>query len=92
MISSRVTAALLVAGTVALGGCTGLSDTEQRVMTGGLAGAGAGAAIGAIAGSTPIGLGIGAATGIAGGYLWDQHRRAEDRAFRRGVEAGRTGN
>ena len=48
-------------------GCAGLSDTQQRSMTGGLIGAGAGAAIGAISGNAGWGAVIGAAPGSGQG-------------------------
>jgi hypothetical protein len=54
-----------------LAGCSGLSNTEQRVLTGATIGAGAGAGLGAVTGglSIPagaiIGAGAGAATGLA---------------------------
>ena len=70
-------------------GCTGLSDTEQRTGTGAAAGAAAGAVIGAMVGSPGLGAGIGAGVGSAGGYLWDQHKKSEDKAYQEGVEAGR---
>lgn len=75
-------------GAVVLAGCAGLSDTEQRLLTGTAAGTAGGAAIGAMAGNAALGAGIGAAAGLAGGFLVDQHRQAEDRAFQRGVAAG----
>ena len=74
-----------------LAGCAGLTDTQQRVLTGTTGGAAGGAAIGAIAGNAALGAGIGAAVGLAGGYLWDRHRQAEQRAFEQGVATGRAG-
>lgn len=73
-----------------LAGCAGLSDTQQRTLSGGALGAAGGAAIGAIAGNAALGAGIGGAAGLAGGFLFDQHRQAEERAFRQGYEAGQT--
>ena len=77
-----------VAGVMLLAGCAGLTDSQQRMMTGTMAGTAGGAAIGAIAGNAALGAGIGAAAGLAGGYLYDQHRQAEDRAYRQGYAAG----
>ncbi len=74
----------------ALGGCAGLSETEQRTLTGGAAGAAGGAVIGAIAGNTALGVVIGGAAGVAGGYIWDQHKKSEERAYQRGVQDGKT--
>ena len=53
-----------------LGGCSGMSNTEQKMLSGGAIGAAAGAGITAIAGGNPIwGAVGGAAVGTAGGYL-----------------------
>jgi hypothetical protein len=76
---------------VALAGCAGMTDTEQRLVTGTAGGTAAGAAIGAIAGNAALGAGIGAGVGLAGSYLWDRHRQAEQRAFEEGVATGRAG-
>ena len=55
---------------VFLAGCSGMSDTQQRTLSGGAIGAAAGAGITAIAGGNPIWGAIGgAAVGTAGGYL-----------------------
>ena len=60
-------------GIVALAGCTGMDDTQQRTLSG----AGAGAAIGAVGtvmtgGCIACGAAIGGAVGAAGGYVYDQ--------------------
>lgn len=70
-----VASMLLVA--VATGGCAGMSETEQRTLTGGAGGAAAGAVIGALAGNAGLGAAIGGAVGAGGGFLYG-----------RGVEAG----
>lgn len=67
-----------------LSGCAGLSDTQQRAMTGGLGGAAGGALIGAIAGNAGMGAAIGAAAGTAGGYLYGKHKESEQRAYEQG--------
>ena len=69
---------ILVIG-LALGGCSGMSDTEKRTMGGTAIGAGAGAAVGAVAGNTAVGAIVGAAAGTAGGYLYDQHKKSEEK-------------
>ena len=86
---SGLAAVLAVALTTA--GCAGMSDTEQRLLTGTTGGAAGGAAIGALAGNAALGAGIGAASGLAGSFLWDRHKQAEQRAFEQGVQTGRTG-
>ena len=51
-------------------GCSGMSNTQQKMLSGGAIGAAAGAGIVAIAGGNPIWGAIGgAAVGTAGGYL-----------------------
>ena len=63
---------------LALGGCSGMSDTEQRTLSGGAIGAGAGAVVGAAAGNTGLGAVVGAGAGVAGGYLYDQHQKSKE--------------
>lgn len=67
-----------------LASCAGMSDTQQRTVTGGLGGAATGAAIGAIAGNAGMGAAIGAAAGTAGGYLYGKHKESEQRAYEQG--------
>jgi len=73
---------------LALGGCAGMSDTEQRTLSGGAVGAGAGAIVGAIAGHTAWGAAIGAAGGIAGGFLYDRYEKSKEAEYQRGYKAG----
>jgi hypothetical protein len=55
---------------IVLAGCSGMSNTQQKMLSGGAIGAAAGAGITAIAGGNPIWGAIGgAAVGTAGGYL-----------------------
>jgi hypothetical protein len=61
-----------------LGGCSGMSDTEQRTLSGAAIGAGAGAVVGAIAGNTAVGALVGTAVGAGGGYLYDQHKKSQE--------------
>ncbi len=58
-----------VAATVLLAGCSNMSPTEQRAVTGTGIGAAGGAVIGALAGNAGLGAGIGAAAGLAGGLV-----------------------
>lgn len=67
-----------------LSGCAGMSDTQQRTVTGGMGGAATGAVIGAIAGNAGMGAAIGAAAGTVGGYLFGKHKEAEQRAYDQG--------
>ena len=75
---------------LSLAGCSGMSDTEQRVLSGGAIGATGGAIIGAMAGSPGWGAAIGGAAGLAGGYLYDRNRKNIDAAYRSGYRAGAT--
>ncbi|WP_411728037.1 YMGG-like glycine zipper-containing protein [Methyloglobulus sp.] len=67
-----------------LTGCAGLSDTQQRSVTGGLGGAAGGAVIGAIAGNAGMGALIGGAVGTAGGFLYGKHKESEQKAYEQG--------
>lgn len=89
----RKSALTLLFGTMLLAGCAqDMSDTTRRTGTGALGGAAVGGAIGSLSGNFGWGALIGAGAGAAGGYLFDQHRRANDRAFQRGVDQGRRAN
>jgi hypothetical protein len=81
--------AILVAGALATSGCAGMSQTEQRTLTGGAGGAAAGAVIGAIAGNAGLGALIGGAVGTTGGFLYGKHKESEQNAYNQGVAAGR---
>ncbi|MEJ1977157.1 MAG: glycine zipper family protein [Acetobacteraceae bacterium] len=63
---------IAVALTIPLVGCSNMSPTEQRALSGTGIGAAGGAVIGAIAGNAGLGAGIGAAAGLASGLLYDQ--------------------
>jgi len=78
----------LVASIVAIGGCAGMSETEQRTLTGGAAGAAGGAVIGALAGNAGLGAAIGGGAGLAGGFLLGRHEESRQAAFQQGVAAG----
>jgi uncharacterized membrane protein len=83
---------ILLVFSLALGGCAGMSDTEQRTLSGAAIGTAAGGIVGAVAGHTGLGLAAGAVAGAAGGYLYDHHeksqQKAHDEAYRQGFEAG----
>ncbi len=67
---------ILVVLTLALGGCSGMSSTQQRVLSGGAIGASSGALIGWAAGSPAAGAAIGGGAGLLGGYLYDQYEKS----------------
>jgi len=66
-----VTVIILIAG-----GCSGMSYTEQRVLSGGAMGAAGGAVIGAAAGSAALGAAAGGGAGLLGGYVYDQYQKS----------------
>ncbi|RJR32539.1 MAG: hypothetical protein C4567_18570 [Deltaproteobacteria bacterium] len=61
------------------GGCSGMSYTEQRVISGTAIGAGGGALIGWAAGSPAAGAAIGAGAGALGGFLYDRYEKSQGR-------------
>jgi osmotically inducible lipoprotein OsmB len=65
--------------TLALAGCSGMSTTQQRVVSGGAIGASSGALIGWAAGSPAAGAAIGGGAGLLGGYLYDQYEKSQGR-------------
>jgi len=73
---------------VAMGGCAGMTETQQRTLTGGAGGAAGGALIGAIAGNAGLGAAIGAGAGLAGGYLYGKHEESTQAAYQQGVADG----
>jgi len=81
--------ALLFLVMVWLGGCSDMSPTAQRTLSGGAIGAGGGALIGAIAGNAGMGAAIGGAAGLAGGYVYDAHKRSQQQAYEQGYQDGR---
>jgi hypothetical protein len=80
---------ILLAGSVALTGCSGLSDTQQRALTGTGIGAAGGAVLGAIGGNAGLGAVAGAAAGLAGGLIYDQVKKNEQTSYNQGYAAGK---
>jgi uncharacterized membrane protein len=87
----KILMAMLLVISLAVAGCAGMSDTEQRTLSGAAVGTAAGGIIGAVAGNTPMGLAVGAVAGTAGGYLYDRHEKSKEKAYRDGYEAGKKG-
>ena len=75
----KKTIVLIMLVAVLLGGCSGMSYTEQRTLSGGAIGAAGGALIGAAAGAPGTGAAIGAGAGLVGGYLYDQYQKSQGR-------------
>ncbi len=70
---------VIVVAALALGGCSSMSPTQQRVLSGGAIGASSGALIGWAAGSPAAGAAIGGGAGLLGGYLYDQYEKYQGR-------------
>lgn len=70
---------LVMVVALAVGGCSGMSSTQQRVLSGGAIGASSGALIGWAAGSPAAGAAIGGGAGLLGGYLYDQYEKSRGR-------------
>ena len=74
----KILLALPLVAALSLSGCSNMSTTQQRELSGGAIGAVAGAGITAIAGGNPIWGAIGgAAVGVLGGYVYDQHEQGQ---------------
>jgi len=73
---TRTVPALMLVAALTLGGCSGLSNTEERVLSGGAIGAGVGA-VGTVltGGCVSCGAAIGGAVGAGAGYLIDQNEK-----------------
>lgn len=64
------TALVMIVTMVWMAGCAGLSEKEQRTLTGSMMGAAAGAGIAAIAGGNAgVGAAVGGAAGALTGYI-----------------------
>jgi uncharacterized membrane protein len=72
-------ASLIVVMALLLGGCSGMSNTTQRTLSGGAIGAGGGTLIGWAAGCPACGAAIGAGAGALGGYAYDQYEKSRGR-------------
>jgi uncharacterized membrane protein len=70
---------LVMVAALVVGGCSGMSNTEQRTLSGGVIGAGGGALIGWAAGCPACGAAIGAGAGMLGGYAYDQYEKSRGR-------------
>ncbi len=75
----KKTLVLLMVAALLVGGCSGMSYTEQRTLSGGAIGAGSGALIGWAAGSPAAGAAIGAGAGALGGFLYDRYEKSQGR-------------
>jgi osmotically inducible lipoprotein OsmB len=83
-----ISVVVILAFGLAVFGCAGMSDTQQRTLSGGAIGAAGGAVIGAMAGNAGLGAAIGGAAGLAGGYIYDQNQKSKEAAYQQGYKAG----
>ena len=67
----------ILATALIISGCSGMSYTQQRVLSGGAIGAAGGALIGAAAGSAAIGAVAGGGAGLLGGYIYDRNQESQ---------------
>ena len=76
MKRNRIMALMLVVACLFTFGCAGMSETQQRPLSGAAIGAAGGAALTAIAGGNPaVGAGVGGAVGGLTGYIiGEQHK------------------
>ena len=79
---------VVLACCIALAGCSGLNDTQQRALTGTAIGASGGAILGAIGGNAGLGALAGAAAELAGGLNYDLVKKNEQSAYQQGYSAG----
>jgi osmotically inducible lipoprotein OsmB len=70
---------LLVVASLMVGGCSRMSTTAQRTLSGGAIGASTGALVGWAAGSPAAGAAIGGGAGLLGGFLYDQYEKSQGR-------------
>ncbi len=68
---------VVLAATILLAGCAGMSDTQRRTTTGAGVGAAGGALIGSFSGNAGTGALIGAGVGALGGYVYDQDQKSK---------------
>ena len=87
----NITIIVLLVASLSLSGCAGMSDTQQRTMSGAAIGTAAGGVIGAISGNTGMGMAIGAAAGAGGGYLYGSTRNPSKRPTRKATTLAVTG-
>ena len=75
----RQVAIVIIIAAFLVGGCSGMSNTQQRTLSGGAIGASSGALIGWAAGCPACGAAIGGGAGLLGGYAYDQYEKSQGR-------------
>jgi osmotically inducible lipoprotein OsmB len=76
-IMVKILMASVLVVSLAFGGCAGMTDTQQRTLSGGAMGAAGGAALGAIGGNAALGAAVGGGVGLAGGYLYGKSKEGK---------------
>lgn len=80
----------ITVATIAIAGCSNMSNTEQRTLSGAGIGAAAGAVGTAIFHGNPIwGAVGGAAIGAASGYAYDAYKKNQAAEYNAGYSAGK---
>lgn len=70
----KILTTMAIVGLLGSAGCSNMSTTEQRTLSGGAIGAGTGAAVSGVTGGSMLGGAIlGGALGAGAGYLYDRH-------------------
>ena len=72
----KLVVSMVLGAMVGLAGCSGMSDTQQRTLSGAAIGTIGGYAVGAMTGSKVTGMAVGAAAGALGGYLYDSYEKS----------------
>jgi uncharacterized membrane protein len=70
---------LALVATFLVVGCGGMTNTQQRVLSGGAIGASSGALIGWAAGNPAVGAAIGGGAGAMAGFVYDQVQKSQGR-------------
>jgi hypothetical protein len=73
---------------IGMAGCSDMSTTQQRAVSGTAIGAAGGAVLGAIGGNAGLGALAGAGAGLAGGLIYDSVKKNETAAYQQGYSAG----
>ncbi|OGP73059.1 MAG: hypothetical protein A2Y80_03150 [Deltaproteobacteria bacterium RBG_13_58_19] len=73
------TVILVLVVALVLGGCSGMSSTSQRVLSGGAIGASGGALVGWATGSPAVGAAVGGGAGMLAGFLYDRYQKYQGR-------------
>lgn len=85
-MNRNMTIGCALAAALTLGGCESMSDTQKRTTTGAAIG---GAAAGIVTGEWGWAA-AGAVAGATGGYLYDQSKKNEQKAYEKGVKEGQS--